>query len=1515
MCAQLEMFEVTIQICSSSCAHMSHGLPLYVPIDGGADGADENTSIWTLPRPPIAYSNLPPIDASRLNMASVNNLLRNVPASLLPDHNPPVVQWDTLSPLLRTVVTDVPVLSPNVNRPHPPSKQHKTPDNVHDVTTPERKRRHESSNTSDPKNPRLSRVKVIQIADDDDDEEEGPSTPVPGDTQESKKKAIVHKYEEELHSLVGRLSTSPDVPRVTKKIMQSLQLLHKAHKDLIQHVSFDLLGNLMSILDTRVTDALSIDLFVVAYANSGDADWEVSGIDYTKLNDVGCAMDAASCMLYIMTAPNIDRRLLSEEYIEHCVHLLKHVLQRLLCPSLDNLVLSQLLQDAKSTVHPKYHGALKKKIDKVGLVHVTSAFMETVEELVTGLKLQDSWILSLSRAVVDTFSLEGNQASQANICLLQVRASVLVRGLFLHNPTHRPLLMDDIFAVLLKLPTTKRHMRTFKLSSHGGDVHVQMISMMLVTLAQASVRVSMDAVRDTARVIVHSLVQKCMKKDESHDFRQTFEHFVDDLLAMLPSPEWPAVHVILEALSGGLTNLMAQQKTNKLESQSSLLALHLLGKICASIRQIACQAKAHPIDTLTHPPALVECRDHARQLLASKHVNDSNANVAQCMVLMFLGDQSAHVSVDAEEFHRAQCAFSDEFRALKANVTLSSAVGRVLVTELVSHRDLCLHFDQMLMAIMTFLTRGQPTFRARVLKALGMIVDCDPLLMADDHLHQAITLSLSDEATSVRQSAVELVGKYIGLQSMLFPKYFGMLADRLRDKGISVRKSVLKIFKTYLQHTPMNPNDEAECVSKALRALVERIGVASEDESVKDAVLAILQDVWFGSSGHRSRSGHAAHHQDTVVTPASLRKKAAATNYKVLSMIDVVHHVHNPDWMVTLIGRLMSKNAVEIESACAAMVSELMEFLLQLEEGHTLPRLSFDDNEAQRVATLKTLHVICQASPRMVLPYLDTLTVYLKQDDRLTKPTQMHVLAMAASMIGLVLPSVEKPVEKWMVQLENDLKSLVLGAPPQVVKPAVDCLATLTTSGLHRPPKLLLKILEMLYAFLVKSETLIKLDKPISDKPNLLRSLFVAGLVAGSLDWEAHFDHITSHVFAKDKLVEMVYDVYARYCNVPNSHVHFNDALRVKTVQGLGYLVQKNPRMLLKAQQDHTLQTMILHPDPKVRTQILASLTDLLQGEEARLEKLHATQGTKVGKDQVQGDQEGDASLIGGVMQAQLPNMLKVATQKEASIRTQAIACIGLLLTQGLIAPMQCIPTLVALETDQLASVRDTAYLHLVAIHGKFPNMVSGPAIQGIFSSYQFQTRAFGKAIVCDTDNVCYLGRMYRACIQGNRSQRHAFFNGLLGAFRERGPVFTALAANRLTPAVALGYLTYVAQVLSAMPYDVEDEPLYVVYTINRDVALGLGAVQDKVKKYLGDDTTLDNLPEPPDAPIKPEVAAVGPTAFALTLLVRLKMALKAAYGLDNETCQTFQTSNTTKARICDIERFERVFMNVMCGG
>ncbi|CAK4130171.1 unnamed protein product [Aphanomyces euteiches] len=681
-----------------------------------------------------------------------------------------------------------------------------------------------------------------------------------------------------------------------------------------------------------------------------------------------------------------------------------------------------------------------------------------------------------------------------------------------------------------------------------------------------------------------------------------------------------------------------------------------------------------------------------------------------------------------------------------------------------------------------------------------------------------------------------------------------MLADRLRDKGISVRKSALKIFRVYLQSTPIEP-EASEWISKALRALVERIGVASEEESVKETVLTTIQEIWFGAPQEPNR--RKSNTSEATVTPASLKKKSSS-NHKILSVIDVVHHVSNSEWIVSLITRLMKKNDSQINTACAAMVSELMELLLLLEEKQQLKYLSFQDEEAQRVATFKTLHIICEASPELVLPYFETLTIYLQPDDSLNKRTQMQILAIATT-------------DSKVSKLEADLKKLVLGAPPQVVKPAVKCLATIAEST-NRPPKLLLEILEGLYVFLVKTETLVKLDKPISEVPKLLRSLFVAGLVAGSLDWGS-LQGISNSVLPQPKLVEMVYDVYARYAKVPSSHQNFNVALRVKT-----------------AQQDNTLKLTILHSDANVRTQILASLTELLQAEEARLEKLHETQLSTQSREHVQGDQEGEASYIGSVMQAQLQNILKAALQKEASIRSQAISCLGLLLTQGLKQIMY-----------HIATVRDAAYMHLVGIHEKFPTMVSGPAIQGIYSSYQFQMRAFGKCTVCDEDGVCFLGRVYRACIQGNSSQRNSFFNGLLNVFREKGPIFTALADQKIPPVMALGYLSYVAQILSVLPYDVEDEPLFIVYTINREVSLTLGAIQDKMQKVLGREATFDNMPV--SEPWRPELTTVGHAAFATALLIRLKLALKEAYNLDNEKCQTFQTTKSTKANEVPVTR------------
>lgn len=89
----------------------------------------------------------------------------------------------------------------------------------------------------------------------------------------------------------------------------------------------------------------------------------------------------------------------------------------------------------------------------------------------------------------------------------------------------------------------------------------------------------------------------------------------------------------------------------------------------------------------------------------------------------------------------------------------------------------------------------------------------------------------------------------------------------------------------------------------------------------------------------------------------------------------------------------------------------------------------------------------------------------------------------------------------------------------------------------------------------------------------------------------------------------------------------------------------------------------------------------MLIAEQKRLETHKGSKASK--KTQVQGDTEGDATLIGSIMEAQLKAIIRLCMHKDETMRIESLNLIGLLLIQGLISPLICIPTLVALETDQ----------------------------------------------------------------------------------------------------------------------------------------------------------------------------------------------------------------------------------------
>lgn len=65
------------------------------------------------------------------------------------------------------------------------------------------------------------------------------------------------------------------------------------------------------------------------------------------------------------------------------------------------------------------------------------------------------------------------------------------------------------------------------------------------------------------------------------------------------------------------------------------------------------------------------------------------------------------------------------------------------------------------------------------MKCLTMIVEADPAVLGNSDMHIGVHRSFLDHSTSVREAAVDLVGKFVLSRPELIGKYYDMLSARI----------------------------------------------------------------------------------------------------------------------------------------------------------------------------------------------------------------------------------------------------------------------------------------------------------------------------------------------------------------------------------------------------------------------------------------------------------------------------------------------------------------------------------------------------------------------------------------------------------------------------------------------------------------------------------------------------------------------------------------------------------------
>ncbi|KAF4533148.1 hypothetical protein B566_EDAN001690 [Ephemera danica] len=1395
------------------------------------------------------------------------------------------------------------------------------------------------------------------------------------------------------------------------------------------------LVRLLNILEKNIRDGAKVS----PIADPDDGEEESKLWLELTMERVMRAVDSSLAALYILTSTNMPKRVYLEDVIDRIVLFTKYQLQNTIYPAFDPVYrIDTKSKDKMFTVggSARKKRAHTKEVREKSILMLYNKLHEVVNllsELLTIQVLTDTAVLHVSTLGVAPFFVEG-------VSELQLSSLKLVTTIFTRYEKHRRLLLDDILASIARLPSTKRSLRSYRLSS---EENIQMLTALVLQLMQCVVALpdrlhhssSSDAHSNSTQasendkktnnannILFHAennfqvdkdvlivskydiamqlagnfltvFLNKCGSKNEEIDYRPLFENFVQDLLTTVNKPEWPAAELLLSLLGKILVKNFMNKGT---EMSLRVASLDYLGVVAARLRKdaVTSQLKVDTIDQISKEIQEEEQReaDEAGQAVDSKKKKKEKVNLSpieeeeertqflQRVLLDYLavtgaGDQgylyarhfyivqwyrdaANEVSRPAKDAKRStpkshkkakkgrkrkkgsdteeesseeeELDEDEEAEKKKAEDPVNSEVfrlvekrknflmtkvkaiddgstgGRTVVqtyieyesAELISRylaskRPFSHSFDVYLIQILSVLNESSIAIRTKAMKCLTMVVEADPAVLGRTDMQMGVKHSFLDHSTSVREAAVDLVGKFVLSRPDLIDKYYDMLSQRILDTGVSVRKRVIKILKDICIECPEFTKIPEICVK-----MIRRV---NDEEGIRKLVMEVFQNMWF--------------------TPVRERPSVdlQALRRKVTNITDVVAKCRDIglDWFEQLLVSLFKPKEDKEDStkvqvapprtlltACKQIVDCLIETVLSLEE-NGIPETPGSQSQPtdvaeeprntssqKLVACLTTLYLLAKIRPQLLVDHATTLQPYLS----LKCKTQgdFQIISCVARTLELVVPLIEHPSESFMAQLEEDSVKLILQHERSVVASCLSCLGSVV-NNVTRNFKLIRDCFKNYYGALSSYKQLHQKDpndqRLKQYRAYFRRALFTVGLLM------RHFDFNSSEVNEglPPDIKNQVFETLMYFMHQPS------DDFQYYTLQSIGSLCIRHYDFMLGPELK-TLYHIFLtdeHVKVPLRTQVLNNIEIYLQEEERA--KLSKKENLK---------EMGDISsgMASTVIQLYLREVLEAFLHPNVLVRKSALRVIQLILQQGLVHPVQIVPYLICMSTDVEQCVSHSADKQLQEIEKKYPGFIHMKTQDGIWLSYKLQHILQESNIVRgyrikEGEMPTALNGFLYSILRNTKQQRRAITLSILKQFDEQ--VKTSLSQ-----------MMYLADNLAYFPYQVQDEPLFIIHHIDIVLsmsgtnllqsfreALQLPGVQQENADGEGGTTILYDEEEEDDVEmlvshipddILPLQECITASQGCMLLLV-LKQHLKDLYGITDAKLTQYSPSESAK--------------------
>lgn len=395
-------------------------------------------------------------------------------------------------------------------------------------------------------------------------------------------------------------------------------------------------------------------------------------------------------------------------------------------------------------------------------------------------------------------------------------------------------------------------------------------------------------------------------------------------------------------------------------------------------------------------------------------------------------------------------------------------------------------------------------------------------------VRHAVTRRFSDDAISVREAAVSLVGLYVVSSPAVADAFHQAFMVGLQDDGISVRKRTIKILQDILCSNP-SYRGRAEACSVMLRLAAD----PKEDDSVRDAIHDLFLRVWLEdddenlakpvaespespdmekhlpSPGSRTLDVECADALlAAAVTPGSaltvpitplpagramrsterrVKKRRLQIRSEIAAeqMVEVVKTADSGEHLMILFRELLEgesdsekgrktstrrKKRTLDDGHRSLLVDSLFEILLRVEENRAAGEGATANDV---VAVMRTICVFTNISPADVHRHLDTLLPYLKADNGMAFDQEAVVVAASCDVVARVAPilSNDEVDELSTTSLATDLINITYRFGREALTSSIRALCALAHHSVSEQSPFRSKILNVaktFYGYLLK---------------------------------------------------------------------------------------------------------------------------------------------------------------------------------------------------------------------------------------------------------------------------------------------------------------------------------------------------------------------------------------------------------------------------------------------------------------